>query len=111
MQSYSAIGRLTKDPERFEAGETTIVNMRVAVDRQHKEGAVFFDVKCFGKQAAACDQYLHKGSAIGLKGRWELDEWEDKETNEPRSKLYVVAERVRFLDGSPADPDDAAEAV
>lgn len=110
MNTVNAIGRLTKDPELIEtSGGTKITTMRLAIDRERRDGAVFVDVKCFGNQAAACDQYLHKGSQIGVTARLELDEWKDSETDESRSKLYLVATSVKFLD-APSD-EAAAEAA
>ena len=59
MNNVSLIGRLTRDPESVQTkNETQICNLRIAVDRRAQDGALYTDVKCFGKQAAACQEHL-----------------------------------------------------
>ena len=55
------------------------------------------DVDAFGKQAETIGQYMKKGSAILIEGRLKLDQWEDKQTQQKRSRLGVVAETFNFL--------------
>ena len=43
---------------------------------------------------------MRKGRPILIEGRLRLDQWDDKQTGQKRSKLGVVAETVQFL-GSP----------
>ena len=109
MNSWNGIGRLTRDPELVEtSGDTAICNLRIAVDRRSRDdGAVFLDVKAFGKQAEACGRYLEKGRQVSVTGRLELDEWEAKDGSK-RSRLYVIGERVQFLARGARD-DNGAE--
>ena len=51
----------------------------------------------FGRTAENVGQYMRKGSPILIEGRLRLDTWDDKQTNQKRSKLGVVAETVQFL--------------
>lgn len=108
MNDVSLIGRLTRDPELVTTqGGTEICNVRLAIDRRAQDGAVYADVKCFGKQAAAVAKHKGKGDQVAVSGRLELDEWETEAGK--RSRLYVVAERVEFLGRAAHDGSKPSE--
>jgi single-strand DNA-binding protein len=102
------VGNLTRDPEvRYTAKGTAIAKLGMAVNRtwttetgEKKEEVTFVDIDVFGRSAENVGKYLRKGSPLLVEGRLRLDTWEDKQTNQKRSKLGVVAERTQFL-GSP----------
>jgi len=102
------IGNLTRDPEvRYTPKGTAIANLGLAVNRtytlesgEQKEEVTFVDVEVWGRQAETTGQYLSKGRPVFIEGRLKLDQWDDKESGQKRSKLKVVAERVQFL-GAP----------
>jgi single-strand DNA-binding protein len=109
------VGNLTRDPElRYLPKGTAVAQLGVAVNRQWKsdsgearEEVTFVDVEAFGRSAEVIGQYLKKGRPILIEGRLKLDTWEDKQTNQKRSKLKVVLESFQFLDagrgeGAPA---------
>jgi single-strand DNA-binding protein len=99
MNSVSLIGHLTRDPESVDSKNgNEICNLRLAVDRRGQDGAIYTDVRTFGKQASICAQHLEKGRQIALTGRLELDEWE-AEGGAKRSRIYVIADRIDFLGG------------
>jgi single-strand DNA-binding protein len=93
-------GRLTADPvtKHLPTG-TAIAEFRIASGRKDKEGkgdVVFINVAAFGKSADFCAQWLHKGSGVFIEGRLRHETWTDKDTNKPREKITVVADRVQF---------------
>jgi single-strand DNA-binding protein len=101
------IGNLTRDPElRYTPKGTAIAKIGLAVNRswrdpgtgENKEEVTFVDVDAFGKQAETLGQYMKKGRPILIEGRLRLDTWEDKQTNQKRSRLGVVMEAFQFLD-------------
>jgi single-strand DNA-binding protein len=100
------IGNLTRDPElRYTPKGTAIAKLGLAINRTWrdeagatKEEVTFVDVDAFGRQAEVIGQYLKKGKPIMVEGRLRLDTWEDKQTNQKRSKLGVVLESFQFLD-------------
>lgn len=109
MASYNKvilIGNLTRDPElRYTAKGTAIARIGLAVSRKWRneagemqEETTFVDVDAFGRQAETIGQYLKKGRPIMIEGRLRLDQWEDKNTGQKRSKLGVVLELFQFLD-------------
>jgi single-strand DNA-binding protein len=100
------VGNLTRDPElRYTPKGVAIAKIGIAVNRkwtgedgQLREETTFVDVDAFGKQAETIGQYLKKGRPVLIEGRLRLDTWEDKQTNQKRSKLGVVLESFQFLD-------------
>jgi len=59
------------------------------------------DVDIFGRTAENVGQYMRKGRPILVEGRLKLDQWDDKQTGQKRSRLGVVAETVQFLGSAP----------
>jgi len=111
MASFNKVilmGNLTRDPElRYTSNGKAIAKIGLAVNRawtsesgEKKEEVTFVDVDTFGRTAENVGQYMRKGSPILIEGRLRLDQWDDKQTGQKRSKLGVVAETVQFL-GSP----------
>lgn len=100
------IGNLTRDPElRYTSTGTAIAKIGLAVKRtwrdangELKDDVTFVDVDAFGKQAETLGKHMKKGRPIMVEGRLRLDTWEDKQTNQKRSKLGVVLESFQFLD-------------
>lgn len=91
-------GRITKDLELKQAGQTTVTNFSLAVDNPFKkDDTSFFDVVAFGKTAELLNNYCSKGSKILVEGNLKQDRFTDKEGNN-RSVVRVVANRVEFLD-------------
>jgi single-strand DNA-binding protein len=118
------IGNLTRDPElRVTPKGTAICQFGLAVNRQFKDesGATrdettFIDIEAWGKQGELVAKYLTKGSPAMVEGRLKLDQWEDKQSGQKRSKLKVVLDNVQFLStrggaasgagGAPSAPAD-----
>ncbi|MCI0744670.1 MAG: single-stranded DNA-binding protein [Verrucomicrobia subdivision 3 bacterium] len=115
------VGNLTRDPElRYTPKGTAVVRLGIAVNRQWKndngearEEVTFVDVDAFGRQAEVIAQYLKKGRPVLVEGRLKYETWDDKQTNQKRSRLGVVLESFQFLDfgrreeGAPAAPGAA----
>jgi single-strand DNA-binding protein len=111
MASFNKVilmGNLTRDPElRYTPKGTAIAKVGLAINRywttesgEKKEEVTFVDVDVFGRTAENVGQYMKKGRPILIEGRLRLDQWDDKQTGQKRSRLGVVAESVQFL-GSP----------
>jgi single-strand DNA-binding protein len=112
------VGNLTRDPElRYTPKGTAIAKIGLAVNRvwvneagEKKEEVTFVDVDVFGRTAENVGQYMRKGRPLLVEGRLRLDQWDDKQTGQKRSRLGVVAETVQFL-GSPASSEGGAPAA
>ena len=110
MASFNKVilmGNLTRDPElRYTPKGTAVAKLGLAVNRswrnaegQQQDETTFVDVDAFGKQAETLGQYMQKGRPILIEGRLKLDQWEDKNTGQNRSKLGVILEKFSFVGG------------
>ncbi|MAE29536.1 MAG: single-stranded DNA-binding protein [Planctomycetota bacterium] len=111
MANYNKVilmGRLTRDPElRYTKSETAICKLGLAVNRRFKDGATgewkeeptFVDVTIWGKRGEAYEKFHKKGDATFIEGSLRLDTWEDRESGQKRSKLYVVGDNWEFVGG------------
>ncbi|MBL6754877.1 MAG: single-stranded DNA-binding protein [Planctomycetes bacterium] len=111
MASFNKVilmGNLTRDPElRYTASNMAICKVGMAVNRrvkdqqtdQWREEPTFVDVTIFGKRAEAFDKFHKKGASAFIDGELRFDQWEDKESGQKRSKLYVVANNWEFVGG------------
>jgi single-strand DNA-binding protein len=108
-------GNLTRDPElRFTPKGMAVAKLSLAINRtwksetgETKEEATFVDVDAFGRQAEVIGQYFKKGSPILIEGRLRLDQWDDKQTGQKRSKLGVVLEGFQFMDSQRSKESEA----
>ena len=110
------IGNLTRDPElRYTAKGTAIAKVSIAINRHwtdeagnKKEEVTFVDVDIFGRNAENVGQYLKKGSPTLVEGRLKLDQWDDKQSGQKKSRLGVIADNVQFLGAQAGKPQAQA---
>ncbi|MFM8337299.1 MAG: single-stranded DNA-binding protein [Opitutaceae bacterium] len=99
------MGNLTRDPElRVTPKGTPICQFALAINRKFKmesgesrEEVIYVDVEAWGKQGETIAKYVTKGRPLFVEGRLRLDQWEDKNTKEKRSRMKVVLEQFQFL--------------
>lgn len=98
MNLVNLTGRITKDLELKQAGQTQVTNFSMAVDNPFKkDDTSFFDIVAFGKTAQLLNDYCGKGSKVLIEGNLKQDRFQDKEGNN-RSVVRVIANRIEFLD-------------
>ena len=121
MNKVIICGRLTRDPEVRDAGETRVARYSLAVDRRgraQKEGeqtADFIPCVAFGKSAEFAEKYLTKGTKMIVIGRIQTGSY----TNKDGQKVYttdVIVEEQEFAEsknaqgGAQAAPKDETPA-
>jgi single-strand DNA-binding protein len=102
------MGNLTRDPElRVTPKGTPICQFSLAINRSFKmesgetrEEVIYVDIEAWGKQGETIAKYMTKGRPLYVEGRLRLDQWEDKNTKEKRSRMKVVLENFQFLGDS-----------
>lgn len=109
MNKVIIMGRLTKDPETRQAGETTVTRFSVAVDRKYKADgqptADFPSCVAFGKTAEFISKYFKQGMKIALEGRIQTGSYEKDGVKHYTTD--VVAEAVEFAESKKVDePQD-----
>src|SRR5215212_4050304 len=113
MASFNKVillGNLTRDPEiKYTPKGTAIANIGLAVNRVYSneqgekiEETTFIDVELWGRTAEIAQEYLRKGRPVLIEGRLKLDQWDDKQTGQKKSKLRVVGEAMQLLGGRDA---------
>jgi single-strand DNA-binding protein len=98
-------GNLTRDPElRYTPKGMAIAKISLAINRvrtneagEKKEEVTFVDLDAFGNQAETLAKYMKKGSPLLVEGRLKLDQWDDKQTGQKRSRMGVIIEGFQFL--------------
>lgn len=112
LNKVMLMGNLTRDIElrHTPSTNTAIAQIGLAVNRkwrtpdgETKEEVTFVDCEAWGKTAEILAQYLKKGRPVYLEGRLRLDQWQDKESGQNRSKLKVVVESFQFIDSRPGE--------
>lgn len=109
MNKAILMGRLTRDPDvRYTTtNNTMVVQFALAVNRRFaKEGeerqADFINIVAWDKTAEFCSKYFKKGQQVGIIGRIQTRNYDDKDGK----KVYVtevVAEEVYFADTKKED--------
>lgn len=114
MNKVILLGRITRDPELRQAGETSVVNFSVAVDRRYKKDggqeADFPSCVAFGKTADFVSKYFKQGMKISLEGRLQTGSYTNKDGN----KVYttdVVVEAVEFAESKRAQGQGQEQAA
>ena len=99
MNKVQLIGRLTKDPElRFTKSNVAVANYSIAVNDGYgeKQQTQFINVSTWGKSGEFVSKYFKKGQAIGIVGRLNSNNYEDKNGNK-RYSLEVITEDIEFI--------------
>ncbi len=106
LNKVMLIGNITRDIElRSINSGTQVAQIGLAINRswtgqdgEKREETTFVDCEAWGKTAEVMHKYLAKGRPVFIEGRLKLDQWEDKESGQKRSKMKVVVEGFQFLD-------------
>src|SRR5476651_2629155 len=107
LNKVMIIGNLTRDPEiKYTPKGTAIADIGLAVNRNYttesgekREEVTFIDVTLWGRVAEIVGEYCKKGRPLFVEGRLQLDQWDDKQTGQKRSKLKVVGDNIQLLGG------------
>lgn len=107
INQVTLVGRLTKDPElRVTQEGAHVAHVILAVNRHYRNqngeiDADFVQCALWNKSADNTVQYCRKGSVVGITGRLQTRNYENKEGK----RVYVtevVAESIRFLGPKPS---------
>src|SRR3954452_8690029 len=106
INQVTLVGRLTRDPELRKTAEgTAVTHITLAVNRPFRNHNGEFEtdfVQCtlWRKAAENTCQYCRKGAVVGITGRLQSRNYDNKEGK----RVYVtevIAETVRFLSTKP----------
>lgn len=104
---FSGVGRLTRDCEVKQAGQSTVCKFSIAcADNYSKDKTHFFNCVSFGKQGDVIAKYFSKGSRIYIYGFIKQESWTDKDGNK-KSSVTLHVDGFEFVDPK----KDAAQTV
>lgn len=110
------MGRLTKDPElRRTQSDVPFVSFCIACDRDYQPGgaekkADFFNCTAWRGTAEFISNHFRKGKMILIMGRFENDEYKDKDGNK-RVSTVLKCESVYFADSKTNSKEDSTADV
>jgi single-strand DNA-binding protein len=109
------IGRLcaVPDPPMSIANGSRVIRFRIACGRSKKNKStgqwendpnpLFIDCEAWERPGSSyslvqlIQQYGSKGTELFLEGRLQLDQWDDKQTGQKRSKHKITVDNIQFL--------------
>lgn len=113
MNKVILMGRLTKEPDIRQSGETQIARYVLAVDRRFNRNgdqkADFISCVAFGRSAEFAEKYIHQGTKIAIEGRIQTGSY----TKQDGTKVYttdVVVENQEFAESKAASQTQEAPA-
>jgi len=100
-------GNITRDIElkTIQSGKSVakfgiaINNKWVDAQGEKHEETTFVDLEAWNKTAEVIAKHFSKGKPIFVEARAKLDQWDDKETGQKRSKMKFVVESFQFCGG------------
>jgi single-strand DNA-binding protein len=108
MNTIHILGRLGKDPETRQVGETSVTNFSVATTERYKdrqgnrqEKTQWHTVSFWGKQGEIIAQYFNKGDQIQVTGTMEYRKWEKDGVN--RVSAEIKGQSFNFIGGGKSE--------
>jgi len=102
----TVVGRLTRDAEMRQAGDSQVCSFRLAAT-PYKAEALFFDVSIWGRRGEALCQYLVKGQQVTVIG--DLTERKYESNGEERTSKQINANAVALVGARPEQSDSPGE--
>jgi single stranded DNA-binding protein len=104
INRFLVIGVVEGDTRSAEPGGSFVCSFRIACTRHYQkrdgstgEETFKIDVETWGKLAQGCHEYLSPGEIVYVDGRLKENRWQDKTTQQWKSKLVIMADGVQFL--------------
>ena len=110
LNNVTLVGRMTRDPElRVSQSNVAVANFNLAVnrpftDKNGERGADFINCVVFRKPAENLTKYTSKGSLVGISGRIQTRNYENKDG----VRIFVtevICDQVQYLDSKGSNSD------
>jgi single-strand DNA-binding protein len=103
LNDVKLVGNVVRDPEvRATSTGKSIANFALGVNETHvadgekRQVVNFVDVEAWGKSADNLGKLVKAGQEIFVQGSLRQSVWDDRQTGQKRSKLFVRAESWQF---------------
>lgn len=116
LNNVTLIGNLGQDPDvRFSAAGLAICNLNLAVSEFYKDQAGesqkrthWFRATAFGRTAEVAQQYLQKGSRVGISGQLIQRTWQDQNGGN-RSSVEIRVNQLELLTSRQGSQDHSEQ--
>lgn len=113
LNSFTATGRLTADPELKKAGDHVNCTFYLAINRDYKNNdgeypCDFIPCRVWNTSAEYLAKYASKGDYVSVAGRVQIDTFEDK-NGDMKYFTYVNVNNVYSLASRKSDSDDKSK--
>lgn len=109
LNVVTLVGRVGQNPDvkYFESG-SVVCKLTLAVNRQtrNSDEPDWFNLEIWGKTAQIAENYVRKGSLIGVTGSLKFEHWQDRATGANRSRPVIRVDRLDLL-GSKRDNESS----
>src|SRR6267378_1434669 len=115
VNDVKVVGNLVTKPEvQFTPKGVPVTTVAVGVNetmpgQEKKQVTTCLDVRVWGQSAENLARLAAKGQEIFVEGALRQEQWQDKETGKPRSKLFLNASSWQFTQRKPATPNQGME--
>lgn len=89
-------GNIVRDPETRDAGEGSVTNFTIAVNRPKSDEADFVDIAAWNNIGKAVADYKKKGDPVFVEGALRIRSYEDNDGNR-KYRTQIQATNVQFL--------------
>lgn len=109
-------GSIGKDPQTRLAGENTLMEFSIAVNKTFKkkgekvENTIWLDIKVWGDKAKSL-AFLKKGNYVIIQGELVMETWTDKESGKVRNKIKIEANTVNVFPSHKSGENGEKEAA
>jgi len=116
MNKVILIGNVGNDPDvKYTASGSAVANFSLATSEKYKdksgqrqEKTEWHRLVIWGKPAEIIGEHLHKGDKLGVEGKLQTRDWEDKDGNK-RYTTEVVVTTFEFGGSKNYQPKDDIE--
>ena len=110
MNSFSGIGRLTRDPDvRYNPNtQVAVARFTIAIDSGYGDNkrTDFPSIVVFGNMAEVVEKYLKKGSQVAVQGRLQTGSYEKNGVRHYTTD--IIASNIEFLGKPKQDSNDSS---
>lgn len=114
--TVTLVGRLSSEPKTKQAGNSTVCNANMAVNRTRKiqgqqQAPIWWKIEAWGKNGETIQNYVRRGDEVLVVGSMDTSVWQDRDSRD-RTDLILKVQQVRLLrnkrDDNPAPQSTAS---
>lgn len=122
MNLWVADGVVAREPEKRQAGNSTVTKLNLCVSEtwkdkatgETKERKMYLDVKLWGNLGDAIYEQVQQGDRVLVRGKLETESWDNKTSGKKEYKTVCNCEQISILTvrapkASAAEPENLYE--